>query len=124
MSHKVCWELIKSGWKIGCGSIKWDPLHVACTEAAIAKSTWKNYQKGFETHKWTLNHGDFHHKNILWDTKQNRIVLIDWELTGIERGPVDLAVFMGIMMDTEIRKAHEAELLLLYYERLISSPKV
>ena len=51
-------------------------------------------------------------------------MLVDWEITGIERGPMDLVVFMCLRMDLETRRAYESELLDLYYSRLTASGKV
>lgn len=61
---------------------------------------------------------------MLWDSSKKNVVFVDWEISGIERGPMDLVVFMALRMDLETRRAYEDELLELYYSRLIASGKV
>ena len=66
---------------------------------------------------WTLAHQDFRVENMLFE--QNRVVILDWQ--GIGRGPgsYDLAYFLGGSMDTELRRAHEREIVMHYHDTLV-----
>ena len=68
---------------------------------------------------WTLAHQDYRVENMLFgDVNRDQVVVIDWQ--GIGRGPgaYDLAYLLGGSMDTDLRRAHERELVAAYQARL------
>ena len=71
---------------------------------------------------WTLAHQDYRVENMLFGPKgSDKVVVLDWQ--GIGRGPgsYDLAYLLGGSMDTELRRQHEAELLLSYHTELLAA---
>lgn len=57
----------------------------------------------------TLTHGDYRADNILF-TNDDRVALIDFQLTGTGRGAYDLAYFITQSLDPEVAAVHEAGL--------------
>lgn len=71
---------------------------------------------------WTLAHQDFRVENLMFNTEVDEsVVVLDWQ--GIGRGPgaYDLAYLLGGSMTTELRRAHEWELVAAYHEKLQAS---
>jgi len=100
-------------------NVHWDPLLVACLDASIAKASgdagWEAYQAELASRPFTLVHGDFHPANLLYDIdidlnmdsdkdsdgdrdegnrKASRVLLLDWEATGLGSGPQELGQFV------------------------------
>jgi len=68
---------------------------------------------------WTLAHQDYRVENMLFgDIDNDQVVVIDWQ--GIGRGPgaYDLAYLLGGSMDTDLRRAHEKDLVSAYHAKL------
>jgi hypothetical protein len=66
----------------------------------------------------TLCHNDFRLDNMFFDGGE--LVLIDWQLVGRGDGLGDLAPFIASNFDPEFRRAHEADLLRLYFDTISS----
>ncbi len=69
---------------------------------------------------WTLVHQDYRVENLLFGPPgSGRVVVIDWQ--GIGRGPgaYDLAYILGGSMNSELRQAHEKDLVASYHEQLL-----
>ena len=76
----------------------------------------------------TLIHGDCRLDNVFFPDQSSRDrgdepvhapTLIDWQLVSSARGPYDLAYFLGTNVTTELRRAHEHELLRNYHAMLM-----
>ena len=65
----------------------------------------------------TLLHGDFRADNIFFDP-DGRVVLLDFQLTGVGSGPVDLAYFVTQSLAPEMAGQHERGLFDRYIEGL------
>ncbi len=68
---------------------------------------------------WTLAHQDYRVDNLLFGPEASgQVVVIDWQ--GIGRGPgvYDLAYILGGSLSTDLRRAHEPELLNAYHAHL------
>lgn len=56
------------------------PLGAQAADNCIAHTTWDNFQKLMkEDPTFTLIHGDFHLKNMMWNESQNKMSFIDFE---------------------------------------------
>ena len=64
----------------------------------------------------TLVHNDFRLDNMFFDGDE--LVLIDWQLVGRGEGMGDLCPFVTANIDIELRRAHEPELLRLYFDAM------
>lgn len=65
----------------------------------------------------TLGHGDFRVDNMFFDG--GRLVVIDWQLATLNRGPRDLGYFFSQSLTGETRRAHGEELLARYHAALV-----
>lgn len=102
---------------------KWDPKINALIDATFKKATeagFKDFYLSNDFH-WTLMHGDGHPGNFVWNPKKKQVVMIDMELVGLGNGMMDLCTWMLIRTDPKWRRAHEKEIVELYYETLIES---
>jgi len=68
----------------------------------------------------TLLHGDFRADNIFFDA-EGRVVLLDFQLTGVGSGPVDLAYFVTQSLAPEVAGQHERGLFDRYIDGLRTS---
>jgi hypothetical protein len=70
----------------------------------------------------TVVHGDFRLDNVLFDAKGGSLKLatLDWQTVGRGCGTLDAAYFLGAGLRTWDRAAHEADLVRLYHEALLS----
>lgn len=69
----------------------------------------------------TICHGDTRQDNFFFAARPGdpALTLIDWQISLRGVGTYDLGYFMSQSLDTEVRRAHEQELLKLYHERLV-----
>jgi Phosphotransferase enzyme family len=70
----------------------------------------------------TVMHGDFRLDNVLFDAKGGslKLVTLDWQTVGRGCGTMDAAYFIGAGLRASDRGAHEADLMRLYHEALLS----
>jgi len=68
----------------------------------------------------TLTHNDFRLDNLLFDDAGNEpsVVVLDFQVVGRGDGSGDLAPFLGCNLDTELRRAHEMDLMRLYHDTM------
>lgn len=64
----------------------------------------------------TLIHGDYRMENFLFGTRpeHHQLAIIDWQGPLLGRGMVDVALVLGQSTRTEVRQAHEQELIQQY----------
>lgn len=71
----------------------------------------------------TFLHGDFQTNNLLF--RQNgalpELYVIDWQVCRRGRAMRDVAHFMGLSLDTDLRRTHEEALLAHYYQSLLDN---
>ncbi|WP_072802202.1 phosphotransferase [Rhodococcoides yunnanense] len=69
---------------------------------------------------WTLQHGDFRPDNLLFGANAGSVpvAVLDWQT--VQRGPgvLDLSFFISGALTTELRRAHERELVARYHDGL------
>jgi Phosphotransferase enzyme family len=70
----------------------------------------------------TVVHGDFRLDNLLFDAKGGALKLatLDWQTVGRGCGTLDAAYFLGAGLRSWDRAAHEADLMRLYHDALLS----
>ncbi|MBC7632256.1 phosphotransferase [Aeromicrobium sp.] len=70
----------------------------------------------------TLVHGDCRLDNILFGAPpdQSPVLLLDWQAVMTSKGAHDLAYFLSMNLDSQLRRDHERDLLALYVARLRS----
>jgi len=73
---------------------------------------------------WTLTHGDFHSKQLMYDPTQKKIIMVDYELCGIGNPMADVATYLIMRFEPEQRKEMEGELVKCYYDALMKTGKV
>jgi hypothetical protein len=69
----------------------------------------------------TLTHNDFRLDNLLFDDRADadpEVVVLDFQVIGRGDGSGDLAPFLGCNLDTELRRAHEMDLMRLYHDTM------
>ena len=69
-----------------------------------------------------LWHSDLRADNLLFDANGGAlpVALLDWQGVGYGRGTIDLAYFLGTSLTTEVRRAHERELVALYHRGIVA----
>jgi len=69
----------------------------------------------------TITHFDFRGDNLFFDeaSKDDPVVVFDWQASAIYRGPLDIAYLMGGSVSVELRHKVEREMLDVYYRRLL-----
>ncbi|KAI8622145.1 kinase-like domain-containing protein [Chytriomyces sp. MP71] len=107
----------------GESKVHWDPFFIACMDASFEKTSWDAYRAVVASpdHTFTLVHGDYHPANMMWNDKQKRLILLDWEVVGVGSGPQDCAQYLISHMYPDERREAEEELLRAYYSKLDSS---
>jgi hypothetical protein len=68
----------------------------------------------------TLVHGDVQPGNIFWDDRHRIRAWVDWGWTSGLKGAFDLALYCGLTVSTEARRAHEQEWLTTYWRHVES----
>ena len=71
----------------------------------------------------TLCHGDFRADNLMFmpDECGPALITVDWQAPLQARGAFDVGYLMSMSVTTELRRAHEADLLRRYYDRLVAA---
>ncbi len=71
----------------------------------------------------SLCHGDFRADNLMFapDGGGAALITIDWQATLQARGAFDVGTLMSMSVTTDLRRAHEAELLRGYHDRLTAA---
>lgn len=62
----------------------------------------------------TLIHGDFRPDNLMISPDGELITTLDWQTIGLGFAGRDLGYFLGLGLDTELRRAHERDLITTY----------
>jgi hypothetical protein len=85
------------------------------------KSRYWGLMEALGAMPWTLIHQDYRVDNLFFDdlATDDPVVIIDWQ--GLGRGPAiyDLAYFLGGSLTIEDRRAHEADIVRAYHDRLV-----
>jgi len=66
----------------------------------------------------TLIHRDCHPGNLFWNKNRSMVGFLDWQLVRIGEGVSDVAYFLATALNAEMRRLHEAELLVKYAQAL------
>lgn len=71
---------------------------------------------------WTVTHGDFRLDNMLFDIRGGAepLGVLDWQTLLPAPGAADVSYFLGGCLSTELRRAHEHDLLRRYHAALMS----
>ncbi len=69
----------------------------------------------------TLCHGDFRADNLMFAQRDGAAALItlDWQVSLQARGALDVASLLSMSVTTDLRRAHETDLLRRYHDRLV-----
>ncbi|MEM7019580.1 MAG: phosphotransferase [Pseudomonadota bacterium] len=79
-------------------------------------------QQSRDSEPLTFCHGDFRMENLFFGVQPDHypLAIIDWQGPLIARGMVDVALFMGQSVQTEVRRTHEHDLLARYVDGLVA----
>lgn len=66
----------------------------------------------------TLVHGDFRPDNLMITPDGSGVTTLDWQTIGLGFGGRDVGYFLGLGLDTELRRANERDLVRAYHESL------
>ena len=118
-----CWKITKEKIENGTSDLNWDPFIVNCLDASFAKISWDKFLDELSHRPWTLAHGDFHPANTMYDVKNDRLFILDWEVVGVGSGPQDLGQFVISHTDPKERRLYEHKVVRNYYDALIECNK-
>ena len=68
----------------------------------------------------TLIHGDFRPDNLMISPDGTHISTLDWQTVGLGFGGRDVGYFLGLGIETRLRREHERDLVRAYHESLTS----
>jgi hypothetical protein len=91
-------------------------LHGPALQYAHHRRRWMRLLAGGPA---TLVHHDVHPGNFFW--RDGRPGLLDWHLVRAGEGVSDVAYFLATSLPSDTRRAHEAQLLARYRERLVEA---
>ena len=71
----------------------------------------------------TLCHGDFRADNMMFASGEagEALITVDWQMPMQARGAFDVGYMMAMSVTTELRRAHETELLRGYHDKLMAA---
>jgi len=71
----------------------------------------------------TLCHGDFRADNMMFPVVGGgaALIIVDWQAPLQARGAFDVGYLMSMSLTTDLRRAHEADLLRGYHDRLVAA---
>lgn len=72
------------------------------------------------TDRLTFVHGDFRPDNLMISPDGATVHTLDWQTIGLGFAGRDVGYFLGLGLDTELRRAHERELVRTYHEALVA----
>ena len=108
-----CWDIFREKYHEMLGEV-----------ASEFDWMWKNSETVSTHHNskpTTLNHGDVHLENLLFSNdKDDKPILIDWQLAGQKVLPFDLSFFLVKSLTVEDRRENEDQLLKDYFDLLPS----
>lgn len=83
-----------------------------CEQLATHCATWFHFTPATRC----ITHGDYRLDNMLFDIRSGAepLAVVDWQTTVTGGGTSDLGYFLGTGIGTELRRAHEIELIDLY----------
>ncbi len=81
-------------------------------------STWIGDWLTCRRDQLTLIHGDFRPDNLMISPDGAHITTLDWQTIGLGFAGRDLGYFLGLGVDTALRRAHESELVATYHEAI------
>jgi hypothetical protein len=101
-------------------ALKWNQTVRAAVDKAVAGISWETQLHRLHVDgRWTLVHGDFWPGNVMWNSTNGSIKLLDWEMVGVGSGPQDLGQYVLSNMDPEERRSCERNLVQTYYKELL-----
>jgi hypothetical protein len=82
-------------------------------------ATFRNY---LSRRPWTICHGDSHLNNLLFETtaETSSVIVVDWQLTALGRGVLDLAYFLSSSMVPDHRRDVEQQAIETYHATLLA----
>lgn len=87
-------------------------------ETITATQQWMEQWLVARQEVFTLIHGDFRPDNLMFAPGDTSVSTLDWQTLGLGFGGRDSGYFLATSIDTELRRAHEQELLQTYYDAL------
>jgi len=82
-------------------------------------STWMGDWLKSRRDQLTLIHGDFRPDNLMVSPDGQTITTLDWQTIGLGFAGRDLGYFLGLGLDSDLRRAHESELLATYHDAIL-----
>ena len=80
--------------------------------------TWLAAWNMVGTDRLTIVHGDFRPDNLMIAPDGSRVTTLDWQTAGLGFGGRDVGYLLGLGLDTELRRAHERDLVTAYHDAL------
>ena len=68
----------------------------------------------------TLIHGDYRPDNLMFVPDGSWVSTLDWQTLGLGWAGRDVGYFLGLGLPTEVRRAHERDLVATYHDALLS----
>lgn len=89
------------------------------TRFAAACSRWS----GARPEPFALLHGDYRLDNIMFDRTADPVAVsaVDWQTLALDLPAKDVAYFLGNSLPTDLRRAHERDLVARYHDGLVAA---
>jgi aminoglycoside/choline kinase family phosphotransferase len=69
---------------------------------------------------FTLVHGDYRLDNLMFPPEGSDVVALDWQTLTIGQASRDVSYFLGTSLPTDVRRAHEHDLVWAYHAALVT----
>jgi hypothetical protein len=83
--------------------------------AAAATARWLTTRP----HPFALLHGDYRLDNLMFTPDGSTVTALDWQTLSLGPPLRDVAYFLGNSLDTEMRRAHERDIVGAYHDELV-----
>ena len=85
---------------------------------ALEQANFEETVKDINSRPKTLIMGDFHARNVFYDLNRDQVIMSDFAEIGIGDPMSDLVKYILSDIDTSVRRKHETEVLMHYYQVL------
>jgi len=118
-AQNMC-DLVDVGWKAMSGAFDSVLTDEVAGLGERFKAALPRLQRYMDADPVTLVHGDFRMENLMYGQASGHhdVAIIDWQGPLLGRGMQDVALFLGQSTQTEVRRAHEADLIGRYLDGL------
>lgn len=85
------------------------------------QEVWQTAWRRGNRQPLTIIHGDWRVGNLLFSANKEEVAILDWQCIRLGQGVFDLAYFINLSLNPELRREQEKTLLALYHQELLKN---